>query len=132
MNNQELAVITQEYINNFYNLKKVAKLNSMMHKEFFSVCVIYDLDTTKKFEYADTEAYKILGLIHCHNWNEIPEPLLDAIPDLLYQCCGARPTFIRKRSVIISYWKKFIGFFNGLYLNIPTYTYPKGKVGPRM
>ena len=88
MNNQELAAIAQDYVDARSNLDKVDKLNSMMGKEFFSVCVIYDLDTTNKFEYADTEAYKILDLLHCHNWNDIPEPLLDAIPDLLYNVVG--------------------------------------------
>ena len=125
MNNQELAAIAQDYAITRRNLDKVDKLNSMMRKEFFSVCVIYDLDTTRKFEYADTEAYKILNLLHCDKWDVIPEPLLEAIPDLLYQCCGVRPTFIRKKSLKTNCWKKFIEFFNGLYLNIPTYTYPK-------
>ena len=40
MNNQELAAIAQDYVDTRSNLEKVDKLNFMMGKEFFSVCVI--------------------------------------------------------------------------------------------
>lgn len=74
-------------------LSAITALNEMMAGNHFNICVIDRIAEMLARPVRGSEAYTILGPLHCVNWAKMPPELRDAIPSLIEQCLGIAPAF---------------------------------------
>lgn len=73
-------------------LVAITALNEMMRSGFFSICTIDKVGSLLCLDVRN-DSYKILSVLHCVSFSNMPPEVRSAIPGLINDCLGSNDIF---------------------------------------